>query len=188
MGIKPIAIPQTVKIEFKEDVIFVTGPLGKIAQPLASKNIAVKIDSSQIVFALKGDSKKDNALLGVLRGLIKNAVAGVTEGFKKELELHGLGYKAALEGKNLILQLGFSHPVVFAVPDGLKIVVDKQTIISITGVDKSFVGEVAAKIRSLRKPEPYNGTGIRYLGEHILRKVGKAAAGSGSAAGGGGKK
>jgi large subunit ribosomal protein L6 len=187
LGKKPLPIPEKVKVEFKNNTLEATGPLGKMSQPIHPR-ITIKVDKSQLLVEPLGSSREDNMLHGLTRGLVKNALDGVSLGFKKNLEVQGLGYKVALEGNKLTMQLGFSHPVVFPVPEGIKVVVDKQTLISISGVDKALVGEVAARIRALRPPEPYKGTGVRYAGEHIIRKVGKTAAGSSGGGAGGGKK
>jgi large subunit ribosomal protein L6 len=177
LGKKPLAIPDKVKVECRKNVLEITGPLGKIQQVIPH-DLTAKIDKGSVT--IEGDdSRRDvNMLHGLIRGLVKNAFEGVTQGFKKDLEIQGLGYKANVEGKNVIFQIGFSHQINFPIPEGVKITIEKQTMISVTGVDKSVVGEVAASIRALKKPEPYKGTGIRYVGEHIIRKAGKAAAGS----------
>ncbi len=185
LGKKPLPVPEKVKVEFKNHVVEIAGPLGKIAQPVDPR-LNVKVDAKSVLVEALGETREHNMLHGLTRGLIKNALEGVTAGFKKDLEVQGLGYKAALEGKNLNLSLGFSHPVSFPVPEGIKITVDKQTLISISGVNKEKVGEIAARIHALRPPEPYKGTGVRYVGEHIIRKVGKTAAGA--SGGGAGKK
>jgi large subunit ribosomal protein L6 len=184
LGKKPLLIPEKVKADFKNHVLEITGPLGKLSLPI-DQRLNVKLDKGQILVEALGNSREHNMLHGLSRGLIKNGLEGVSQGFKKDLEIQGLGFKAALEGKNVNFQLGYSHPISFPVPDGIKITVDKQTLLSVSGVNKEQVGEVAARIRALKKPEPYKGTGIRYAGEHLIRKEGKTAAG---AAGGGGKK
>ena len=183
LGKKPLPIPEKVKVEFKNHILEITGPLGKIAQPIDLR-LNVKVDEKSILVESLGTTREHNMMHGLTRGLIKNGFEGVVQGFKKDLEVQGLGFKAALDGKNLGLSLGFSHPVSFPIPEGIKVTVEKQTMISISGVDKAQVGEVAARIHALRPPEPYKGTGVRYVGEHIIRKVGKTAAG----AAGGGKK
>ncbi|MFH1368590.1 MAG: 50S ribosomal protein L6 [Elusimicrobiota bacterium] len=189
LGKKSLPIPEKVKVEFKNRVIEITGPLGKINRPVLSPNFDIKIGKDQVLVELKGNAREDNMLHGLIRGMMKNDLFGVTNGFKKDLEIQGLGYKAAVDGKSLILNLGFSHPINFPIPDGIKITVEKNTFISIAGFDKGQVGEIAARIRSLRKPEPYKGTGVRYVGEHIIRKAGKAAAaGAAGAVTTGGKK
>lgn len=183
LGKQPLQIPDKVKVEYKNNIVEITGPMGKLVQPI-TKDINVKINENKVVLELININIESNRMQGLIRGLLKNAFIGVISGFKKDLEIQGLGYKAAIEGKNLILQLGFSHPINFSIPDGIKISVDKQTLISIIGIDKSKVGEIASYLHELRPPEPYKGTGVRYVGEHIIRKVGKAAAGSGGGAGG----
>ena len=137
--------------------------------------ISAKVDGKKVVLSRKDDSKESRALHGLYRALIQNAVVGVGKGFTRGLELHGVGYRANVAGKKLELSLGFSHPVVFDIPEGIEIKVDKQTAISVTGASKELVGQVAAKIRSFRPPEPYLGKGVRYAGENIRRKAGKSA-------------
>lgn len=137
--------------------------------------ITAKVEGGKVVLTRADDSKESRALHGLYRALIQNAVTGVTKGFTKGLELQGVGYRANVSGKKLELSLGFSHPVIFDIPEGIEIKVDKQTALSITGPSKELVGQVAAKIRSFRPPEPYLGKGVRYAGEHIRRKAGKSA-------------
>lgn len=139
-------------------------------------NVSVKVDGEQALVSRVSDTKKDRALHGLWRALINNMVVGVTEGYSKKLEIVGVGYRAELKGKKLQLQIGYSHPILFNPPDGIKIDVPVQTNITISGIDKQLVGLVAAKIRSFRQPEPYKGKGIKYVGEYIRRKAGKAAA------------
>ena len=163
----------------------VSGPLGKLLQKLPP-GISVKVEKNQAVVETDPNRENGNALHGLARSLVHNAVVGVTQGFKKELEIVGLGYRAQVAGDKLNMTLGFAHPVAFRLPAGIKVAVDpKQTLLTITGVDAYLVGEVAAQIRRLKKPEPYKGSGIKYVGEHIKRKAGKAAAGAvgGGAAG-----
>ncbi|MNK12001.1 50S ribosomal protein L6 [compost metagenome] len=137
--------------------------------------ISAKIEGNQVVLTRKDDSKESRSLHGLYRALIQNAVTGVSKGFTRGLELQGVGYRANVNGKKLELSLGFSHPIHFDIPEGLEIKVEKQTSITITGANKELVGQVAAKIRSFRPPEPYLGKGVRYAGEHIRRKAGKSA-------------
>ncbi len=147
----------------------------------SSLNIAMQsavtatLDGKKVVLTRADDSKESKALHGLYRSLIQNAVIGVTKGFTRGLELHGVGYRANVSGKKLELSLGFSHPVIFDIPDGIEIKVEKQTAISIIGANKELVGQVAAKVRSFRPPEPYLGKGVRYAGEHLRRKAGKSA-------------
>ncbi|MBN1824169.1 MAG: 50S ribosomal protein L6 [Endomicrobiales bacterium] len=183
MGKRPLPIPEKVKVEYKNKVLEVSGPLGKMALNIPEK-ISVKSDPKQVLVEMVHQDKESNVFHGLIRGLVKNAIEGVTKGFKKDLEIQGLGFKAAVEGKNLVLQLGYSHPIHFPIPEGIKITVEKNTQISVNGIDKTLVGEVAATIRSMKTPEPYKGTGIRYVGEHIIKKVGKTAAGAAAAVGG----
>lgn len=138
-------------------------------------NVSAKIDGNKVVLTPNDDSKESRAMHGLYRALIQNAVTGVTKGFSRGLELQGVGYRANVAGKKLELSLGFSHPVIFDIPEGIEIKVEKQTSLMITGPSKELVGQVAAKIRSFRPPEPYLGKGVRYAGEHIRRKAGKSA-------------
>ncbi|MES3038193.1 MAG: 50S ribosomal protein L6 [Bdellovibrionota bacterium] len=138
-------------------------------------SIEVKVEGKVVTLHRKDDSKETRSLHGLYRALLFNAATGVSKGFNKSLELHGVGYRASVSGKNLELSLGFSHPIVFPIPTGIDIKVDKQTAISITGANRELVGQVAAKIRDFRPPEPYLGKGVRYLGENIRRKAGKSA-------------
>ncbi len=189
IGRMPIAIPDKVTITPKGNVIEVTGPLGKVVQTIPV-GIAVKVEKTQaLVEKTEAAGEKGAALHGLARSLINNAVIGVTQGFKKELEIVGLGYRAAVAGDKLTLTLGFAHPSVFQLPAGIKVAIDpKMTFLTITGTDAYVVGETAARIRRLKKPEPYKGSGIKYVGEHIIRKAGKAAAGAAGGAAGGAKK
>ena len=184
LGKKPLPTPEKVKAEFKNHVLEISGPLGKISQSIPHQ-LSVKTENNQVLVTAESESREVNMLHGLFRGLVKNALTGVTHGFKKDLEIQGLGFKANVEGKNVIFQVGYSHQIHFPIPEGIKIAIDKQTLIAVTGVDKALVGEVAANIRSLKKPEPYKGTGIRYVGEHIIKKVGKTAAGAAAPVGGG---
>ena len=189
LGKKPLTIPEKVKAEFKNGLLELTGPLGKLVQPV-DKRVSVKIEGNNISFSISDETRESNMLHGLIRGLVKNALEGVVTGFKKNLEIQGLGFKANVEGKNINMTLGFSHPVSVLIPDGIKVTVEKNTLLAITGIDKQLVGEFAASVRSIKKPEPYKGTGIRYAGEHIIKKAGKSAAvgaaggGAGGAAGG----
>lgn len=137
--------------------------------------IKAKIEGKKIVLTRENDEKETKSLHGMYRAMLQNAVVGVTKGFTKSLELHGVGYRASVSGKKLELSLGFSHTINFEIPEGLEIKVDKQTLISITGANKELVGQVASKIRSFRPPEPYLGKGVRYAGEQLRRKAGKSA-------------
>jgi large subunit ribosomal protein L6 len=180
LGKKPVCMPEEVKAEFKKGILEVMGPGGKLSQ-LIDKKMNVKIDKSAIFIEALGDSHRHNMLHGLTRGLVVNMVEGVTKGFKKELEIIGLGYKANIEsGEKLVMAVGFSHLVTLLIPCTVKINVvltpDKNTLITVTGIDKYEVGAFAARIRAVKPAEPYKGFGIKYLGEKIIRKAGKSAA------------
>jgi large subunit ribosomal protein L6 len=175
IGKKPLAIPKDVKIEAKDGLICVEGPKGKLARPL-SERIAVEIKDGQIFIKRSSDIKTDKALHGLYRAIVSNMIKGVTEGYVKELEIIGVGFKAQAQGNALNIQVGFSHPVNFSIPEGIKIETPKPTQIVIRGIDKEKVGEAAAEIRSICPPEPYKGKGIRYAGEYVKKKIGKAQA------------
>lgn len=155
-------------------VVTVKGPKSSLKYDLDSR-ITAKIDGKKVVLSRADDSKESKSLHGLYKVLLQNAVDGLTKGFSKSLELHGVGYRANVQGKKLELSLGFSHPIFFEIPEGIDVKVDKQTTIIVTGADKALVGQVSAKIRSFRPPEPYLGKGVRYVGEHIRRKAGKSA-------------
>ena len=184
VGKKPIAVPDGVEVKISDDLVEVTGALGTLSQKRYPK-IRVTKRNGQIFVERLSDNKQCRSLHGLTRSLINNLIIGVTKGFRKELIIIGTGYRAKLEGKVLNLQLGYSHPVKFPLPEGIEVKVEKQTQIVVSGIDKQLVGEVAAKIRRFRPPEPYKGKGIRYIDEHIKRKVGKAAAVTGEAPKGG---
>lgn len=181
LGKKPVQIPEKVQAEFKNGVLTVTGPGGKLSQEIDSK-ISIKIDKGSLLVEPLGTSREHNMMQGLYRGLASNMVEGVTKGFKKELEIVGLGYKANIEGGNrLVLSVGFSHTVTLTIPSVVKVVTaltpDKNTLVTVTGIDKQEVGAFAAKIRAVKPSEPYKGFGVKYVGEQIIRKAGKAAAG-----------
>jgi large subunit ribosomal protein L6 len=183
LGKKPVCMPEKVKAEFKEGILEVTGPFGKLLQVI-DKKMNVKIDKNAILVEALGDSRQHNMLHGLTRGLVVNMVEGVTKCFKKELEIIGLGYKASVESeKNLIMTVGFSHLVTLPIPCTVKVnallTPDKNTLITVTGIDKYEVGAFAARIRAVKPAEPYKGFGIKYVGEKIIRKDGKAAASAG---------
>ena len=188
IGRKPITIPEKVTLQPKEGLVEISGPLGKLSQKLPN-GIKIQIEKNQATVSPESADESLRALHGLARTLVQNAITGVVTGFKKELEIQGLGYRAVVAGDKLTLSLGFAYPVEFKLPAGIKATIDpKQTLITITGVDAYLVGEVAARIRRLKKPEPYKGSGIRYVGERIIRKAGKAAAGAVGGGAGGGKK
>lgn len=175
IGKKPITIPSGVKIEVSGPEVTVTGPKGSLTQALVP-GIKLEIKEGELSVVAENESRKARSYQGLTRSLVANMVQGVSEGIKKVLEINGLGYKAELEGDTLVLNLGYSHPVRFALPDGISAAIEKNTIVTLSGIDKQQVGQVAANIRAIRKPEPYKGKGIRYANEKIRRKAGKAGA------------
>jgi large subunit ribosomal protein L6 len=175
IGKKPVSILKGVKVEKKGDNITVTGPKGTLTT-YVNPIIKTDISAEEIQFTRGSDLKKEKALHGLYAILVKNMISGVTDGFSKKLELVGIGYRAEIKQNKLFLNLGFSHPIIFNAPEGIKIDVPTDTSILISGIDKQLVGLVAAKIRSFKQPEPYKGKGIKYEGEFIRRKAGKAAA------------
>jgi large subunit ribosomal protein L6 len=179
IGKKPVTILQGVKIALAEREIKVTGPKGELKANV-HPDIAVEVVDNHLLVKRHSDEKKFRALHGLWRALVQNMVTGVTTGYSRKLELVGVGYRAELKGKKLQLLLGFSHPILFAAPAGVIIEVPSQTNITISGIDKALVGQVAAKIRSFRPPEPYKGKGVKYEGERVRRKAGKAAAAGGA--------
>ena len=173
IGRKPIAVPNGVKVNVSGQTINVEGPKGKLSLEF-SPRIEIEVANNEVVVKRHTDIKSDKALHGLYRSLIANMIEGVANGFKKGLEMIGVGYKAQIKGENLVLDVGFSHQVIFPIPHDLSIQVPKPTQIVIEGIDKQRVGQVAAEIRKIRKPEPYKGKGIRYVGERVRRKAGKA--------------
>lgn len=174
-GKLPISLPSGVEVKITDTEISVKGPKGTLHQKLVP-GVEVKIEDKQVLVSLVDDNSGLDHFHGLYRTLIYNMVVGTTEGFEKKLEMIGVGYRAAVQGDLLDLQLGFSHPTKLPIPKGLSIKVDKNTLISITGFDKHLVGQFAAVIRSKRPPEPYQGKGIRYQGEYVRKKAGKSAA------------
>jgi len=175
IGNAPVPIASGVDVSVAGATVTVKGPKGELNYDLP-EGITAHVDGEQLVLERPDDETQSKALHGLSRSLVNNMVIGVSEGFRKDLEIVGVGYRAAAKGKNALdLQLGFSHPVTYTAPDGIEFEVPDQQKISISGIDKQVVGQVAAEIRSFRKPEPYKGKGIRYAGEHIIRKAGKAA-------------
>jgi large subunit ribosomal protein L6 len=175
IGRMPIVIPKDVKVSFDNTKVEVTGPKGCLSTPLPPR-ITLSVDGDKVLVRREGDDRPSRALHGLMRSLVANMVTGVTKGFEKRLEIGGIGFRADVEKNALKLSLGFSHPVLYAIPEGIRVEVEKQTQISVKGIDKQQVGTVAAKLRSIKPPEPYKGKGIRYLGEHIRKKVGKTKA------------
>jgi large subunit ribosomal protein L6 len=175
IGKKLIAVPAGVKVKIVEDAIEVEGPKGRLANRIPA-GIRFELKDGHLSASRSSESKEQKALHGLARSLVANAVKGVTEGFQKELEIVGIGYRAELKGKSVLFSLGFSHPIDFPIPLGINIAVDKQTRLIVSGIDKQKVGQTAATIRALRKPEPYKNKGIRYVGEVLKKKVGKTGA------------
>jgi large subunit ribosomal protein L6 len=175
IGKLPITIPDQVHVEVQDHTVTVKGPKGTLAMA-AHPAIEVQVKDRQLLCGRSSDEKFHKALHGLTRSLIANMVVGVTKGFERKLELVGVGYRASLLGQNLNISLGYSHPIVFPVPPGIKIEVKDQTQLTVSGTDKQQVGAVAAKLRSFRPPEPYKGKGVKYAEERVRRKAGKTGA------------
>ncbi len=173
IGRKPIPLPAGVKVQLGSGAVEVQGPKGKLRIPLPR---GISFEQKDGVLQAVRESEEHRALHGLARALVANAVRGVTEGFKKDLEIVGVGYRAELKGKTVVFALGYSHPVEFPVPEGIQITVEKQTRLAVSGADRAQVGQVAANIRGLRPPDPYKQKGIRLSGERLKKKAGKAGA------------
>lgn len=173
VGKKPIPIPQGIKVQVKDNNVTVEGPKGKLALAVPVR-FKVTLQKESLSLSRPSDSKSDLSLHGLYRSLVNNLIVGVLQGYTKKLEIQGVGYKAQVQGKMLNMQLGFSHPVVFPIPEGITIKTPKPTQIHVEGIDKKLVGETTSTIRAYYKPEPYKGKGIRYEGEYVRRKAGKA--------------
>ena len=176
IGRKPIAIPAGVEVKVNGSEVTVKGPKGTLINTFNSR-ITVKVEGAEILVTRPSDEKEDRALHGLTRTLVSNMVIGVTEGFKKELEVNGVGYRVQKQGKNLVMNLGYSHQVIMPEPDGITVEVPGPNSIVVSGADKQKVGQFAAEVREKRLPEPYKGKGIKYVGEYIRRKEGKAGKG-----------
>ena len=174
IGKQPIKIKDKVEVSIKDDVVLVKGPKGELSLKKLS-SVSIEIKDGEVLVSTTEDSKAASAFWGLTRSLINNMVEGVVDGYEKKLQIEGVGFKVELKGNKLVMALGFSHPVEFEAPDGVKFEVEKN-IIKVSGIDKVLVGQVAANIRKLKKPEPYKGKGIRYQGEVVRRKAGKKAA------------
>ncbi|ACN98224.1 ribosomal protein L6 [Sulfurihydrogenibium azorense Az-Fu1] len=173
IGKKPISIPKNVEVKVESDnTVIVKGPKGMLSYKF-HPNMKIKVEDGQIIVERPNDESFNRALHGTTRALLNNMVKGVTEGFTEELEIVGIGYRGAVKGKTLELTLGYSHPVIYEIPEGIQITMEGTNIIKVSGIDKQKVGQVAAKIRSFREPDPYKGKGIRYKGEVIKLKAGK---------------
>ncbi len=175
IGLNPVAVPGNVKIEINTGSVKVEGPKGKLTVPVSDR-LSVKIEDGTLTVARPSDHRDDRAQHGLARSLINNAVVGVTDGYTRVLEIHGVGFRGAMKGKTLELQLGFSHSISVESPEGITIDTPEPTRITVSGIDKHMVGQVAANIRALRKPDSYHGKGVRYQGETVRLKAGKAAA------------
>jgi len=172
IGKQPIAIPPKVKVEVKGQQVFVEGPKGKLNWQLPRRT-SIKVEAGKVLVSRQGDDDRVKALHGLSRALVNNMVRGVSEGFVKKLEIQGVGFKAAVQGKAVNLSLGYSHPINYPIPDQVKVTVDENTKLTIEGPDRQVVGQVAAEIRSFYPPEPYKGKGVRYVDERVVRKEGK---------------
>ena len=177
IGYKPIEVPDNIEVTILEQDVSIKGPKGSITTSIDNR-INVNFDTNIISLSRDSDEPEVKGLHGLYRSLIYNNIVGVTEGFSKSLELQGVGFKATMKGKDLELMVGFSHPVIFKGIEGVEIKVPDQNSITVEGVDKSLVGQVAANIRAIKPPEPYKGKGIRYVDEYVRRKAGKAAVGA----------
>jgi large subunit ribosomal protein L6 len=175
IGKKPIPLPSGVNVKIDTGAVEVQGPKGKLRQPVPP-GINFAQEDGTLVATLAREEGELRKFHGLARSLVANAVTGVTDGFKKELDIVGVGYRAELKGKQVHFALGYSHPVIYDIPTGIDIAVDKQTHVTVTGVDRQLVGQVAANIRNMRKPDPYKQKGVRYTGEVLKKKVGKTGA------------
>jgi large subunit ribosomal protein L6 len=175
IGKKPISIPSGVKVKIQSDAVEVQGPKGTLRQPLPP-HVSFAMEDSKLVAKLPREDKELGKFHGLARSLVANAVTGVTQGFKKELDIVGVGYRAEVKGRQVQFALGYSHPIIFDIPQGIEIAIDKQTHLVVTGIDRQLVGQVAADIRAMRKPDPYQQKGVRYTGERLKKKAGKTGA------------
>lgn len=173
IGKKPIELPQGVKFELKEGEITVTGPNGSLKRPLL-EGLSVQAEGSVVNVQRSSEEKKIMGYHGLMRTLIANMVEGVHNGFERKLEIIGIGYRAELQGNNVVFYLGYSHPIVFALPQGISAQVEKQTSLTVKGIDKELLGEIAAKMRALRKPDAYKNKGVKYANEVLRKKAGKS--------------
>jgi large subunit ribosomal protein L6 len=174
IGKLPIKIPQGVKVAVEGNTVRAEGPKGKLAQPVPA-GLTPKVQDGTLVIERGSEERQVRALHGLARALVANMVSGVKDGFERKLEIIGIGYRAQMQGKSIQLALGYSHPIIFPLPDGITAEIDKQVAITLRGADKALLGQTAAKLRALRKPDPYKGKGIRYQGEFVRKKVGKKA-------------
>jgi large subunit ribosomal protein L6 len=174
VGRKPIPLPKGVEVSQQENEIVVKGPKGSLKTKLI-EGLSMKVENGSVVFDRTNEERQTRAFHGLMRALVANNVAGVSEGFRRDLDIIGVGYRGEVKGREVVFQLGYSHPIHFKIPEGIDIAVDKGGKVTITGIDRQKVGQTAAEIRSLRLPDPYKGKGIKYTDEVIRRKAGKAA-------------
>jgi large subunit ribosomal protein L6 len=172
IGKQPIAIPPKVKVEVKGQQVFVEGPKGKLNWELPRRT-SLKVENGKVVVSREGDDARAKALHGLSRALVNNMVRGVSEGFIKKLEIQGVGFKASVQGNNVNMSLGYSHPIVYPIPAQIKVTVEENTKVTVEGPDRQVVGQVASELRSFYPPEPYKGKGVRYTDERVIRKEGK---------------
>jgi large subunit ribosomal protein L6 len=172
IGKMPIALPKGVRVEIRDGLVSVEGQKGALQRPLLD-GVELDITGDVVTLRRRNDDKRSRSYHGLMRTLVANMVEGVSNGFAKKLEIVGIGYRSELKGENLALYLGYSHPIDFPLPKGISAEVEKQTLVTIKGIDKELVGQIAAKIRDLRKPDPYKGKGVKYAGEVLKKKAGK---------------
>lgn len=177
VGRQPISVPDGVEVKVDGSSVSVKGPRGQLERSF-DPEMKIELSDGVLQVARPTDQPRHRSLHGLTRSLLANMVQGVTEGFERVLEIHGVGYKAEKSGNGLVFQLGFSHPVDFPAPDGIEFQLDSPTLVRVQGIDKQLVGEIAARIRQIRPPEPYKGKGVRYQNEHVRRKAGKATVGA----------
>ena len=170
IGRKPIPVPAGVKVRVADGVVHAEGPKGKLMQPVP-RGLSARVDDGIVHIGRDGDDRQVRALHGLTRSLVANMLTGVKDGFERKLEIVGIGYRAQMQGKSIQLALGYSHPVIFPLPQGIDVAIEKQTHVTVTGIDKQLVGQVAANMRSLRKPDPYKQKGVRYTGEVLKKKA-----------------
>jgi large subunit ribosomal protein L6 len=173
IGKKPIIMPEGTKLEIADQEVRVTGPKGALKRPLL-EGLQVSIEGNTVLVTRENDEKKTRSYHGLMRTLMANMVDGVYKGFEKKLEISGIGYRAELQGDNVVFYLGYSHPITFPLPKGISAQVDKQTLLTVKGIDKELLGEVAAKMRALRKPDVYKNKGVKYADEVLKKKAGKS--------------
>ena len=174
VGKNPVAIPSGVTVTVSDGAVTVKGPKGELKQSLVH-GITASVEDGRVVFGRPDESKQSRSSHGLIRSLVNNMVTGVSKGFEKKLEVIGVGYRADVKGSKLVMNLGYSHPIEYDIPKGVAVSVDKQNVISIQGIDKQQVGQVAAEVRAFRRPDSYKGKGVRYQGEYIRLKTGKSA-------------